>query len=283
MLAKNEDALIKSLWGEFSTDEVDKFTDILLYFSKSKTILDARLEWSQLLEYKSLRNRVCICGRGNNNTVYIRNVINDNVLRIGKECVYKFHFDNDKPESVEDGFIPMEDVCIQCKERPVSSGRGSDKFICNECYTKEYIKSVAPFPTSNFLVKIKLDPAEQLKQSLQSKELREQKNVSWVNVACTSQSHSSDKSSDKSSDNQSKNEWKTQKHRRRKVLKRCQECGCPDELMRVRDSLCNRCYRTKRSQEICISCGTQGYLHEGLCVLCMKNKRTTERKRNDMS
>src|SRR5579871_5283253 len=122
MLAKNEDSFISSLWGKYSTNSIDKLSDVLIYFSKNKSYQEARTEWVQLIEYLSPRPRVCICGRENTKTLYIRNVYTNAILRIGKECIYRFNFPaNNTAKQMDATSVPLENICIECHLRHVGN------------------------------------------------------------------------------------------------------------------------------------------------------------------
>lgn len=245
MLLKNEDNLIKSLWGVHSVDPLDKFTDIMLYFCQSKSLMECSKEWSSIMEYQSKRCKQCICGRENNKIVYILNNINGNILRIGKECIYKFRFSNNKCPSVGLDFIPLEDVCIKCKKNPIPAGKSFDENMCSLCYDEEYSKDEPVFPLSNFLFKmeppIKIPPPPPPPPPMPA---------SWSKIV--------EKSSPKI-------EEKSQKHV-------CKNCSKTDGL-KHNDTFCIKCYRIRQKKKYCMYCDNISHLFDGICYNCSQKKR----------
>lgn len=312
MLAKNEDAFISSLWKTPLGESIDKLTDIMLYFSRNKTYMEARTEWFPLLEYTSPRPRVCICGRENNKTLYIRNIFTDVILRIGKECVYRFNFGDNVPRQVESNFVPLENICVECKSAHVGNGIALSKNLCENCYKKQ-CPEIPPFPLEDFLFRLPTPPtskplnpncapftldnftATQAVQGTSPKtgEVRSspvlKQVISYADTVKITGPSSLILREEKTPSvlapspilipPKTNDGWQVYSSNRNNKVKRssdsnlrCKDCGKNDGTMRSKDFFCYQCHKERKSREICIACGQQALTFKGVCHKCNKNK-----------
>ena len=245
MLVKNEDLQIQSLWSAFSKHSMDQLNDIILYFSSSKNLIECSREWSQIMKYKSGRRRMCICGKYNYDSVYIRNNINSNIIRIGESA-----------PKYDSSFIPREEICEECKTNPISKDQLSTVTICDQCCGN---KQKTSFPLDEFLFKLPIIQEEQKIEPAGDEILFNEsppptgdenptKENSWSIVVQKSKP-------------KPKNVQNTLK---------CIDCGENDPNMRGADRFCKDCYDIRKRRQVYIKCNTKTPTYHGLCGKCSK-------------
>lgn len=114
------DQEVMALWPPHS-NKPQRFELVLVHYSEDNTFDKALEEWQNVYaggdDYQG--QTFCICSHPITNLYYIRNSLNDNVLRVGSECIGKVNF--------------SEEVKNKTKALVKSSNYKGDKRMCQAC------------------------------------------------------------------------------------------------------------------------------------------------------
>ncbi len=148
------DIIVESVY-KASNIKCGHFTTILLYFSDhnethitphcpvDKVMTKAIEEW-ELYKISDTNeiSTTCICTQHIYNEYYIRNVHNDNILRVGSECIQKFMNEHTKQQTSalkrQMEYMRMGSgkyrICASCHKFKIKSEEPAWKNTCKKCF-----------------------------------------------------------------------------------------------------------------------------------------------------
>lgn len=152
---KNEEQKISAVWDLIdrtvgTSSKTDRFYYTLLFFSNSTNILEAIEEWDGLYHRKSVvkSELSCICSQDIEHYHFVKNSINDNILRIGSVCINKFCCEPVRSEAkvvesiknYEKNGNGKHRMCAACNHFAVKADFPSWRIFCKSCMKNNWLE-----------------------------------------------------------------------------------------------------------------------------------------------
>lgn len=143
--SSNGQVLIDALYKEKGvTDMPERFKLIVRYFSEPIPTEDPINQW-KFMQWSTGEKQFCCCGHGIENSYFIKNIRNNNILRVGSDCIEKIGglsikeefkqvkkiIKQNPPKNIKIGY---ESSCGECKKEFLSENK-SDQY-CSNCLGK---------------------------------------------------------------------------------------------------------------------------------------------------
>lgn len=145
MLNRNDDEMVKKLWkGTCTSNMPENFTNVLINFSENKN--NYIEEWELINEESKLGiGSFCICSHEIDNNYFYKNKSNNNILRIGSECMLKLcdELGNEKHKKILKAYKRLKKTnvkrfCYICGKNNIMPDKPISDKICNPCIQKGY-------------------------------------------------------------------------------------------------------------------------------------------------
>ena len=134
------DEAVNNLWIQLNnSNQKIRFDYILLWYSQErKDINEAIKEWEMVKEINDtdIDDTKCICSHDIKFKFYITNLINDNILRVGSDCIGKLNSDRLNKEMLAVKYIGKKRQCKDCGHHKISPDKESWITRCVPCYRK---------------------------------------------------------------------------------------------------------------------------------------------------
>lgn len=150
MLAKTTegDQLITRIWDKMDESSKEKrYRTVLSKFSRNSEDPSEECTIVNYTKYKT--PTFCICSQHITKVYFIRNLHNNNVLRVGSECINKTMGEQARKDAKalvkQDGYQGQKRMCVGCLKYNISSSEDPWKNKCLSCYRHDPTRKAGIF------------------------------------------------------------------------------------------------------------------------------------------